>query len=514
MSMTVDRVPTAIGGFRSDPDGVAQTPYGDAVTSVIAKAVGDLDGAPLVLLAGDHQARAVTFDGAHVLLDGMGELGMRPGVVLAEDEIGVNAIGTPVELRAGVFVRGPEHGLQSFHDFSCYGEPIIHPITRRLEGVMVLGGPAEAENGYYPMLAKRLAGEVADVLHATSPSAHRRLFAAFRTAAQGKSRAVVAVTNGLILATPTALDMIGPDDHAALRAYARDCGARSTPASFRYTLASGVSVDLRCSGVDGVDGSLLEMVGVGRRQRRRESESAIAFPLLIVGEVGSGRTHRAVELAGERPVVTDAADVVREGERGWTDGAAGLLETGSAPVVVENVQLLSEASATLLARAVARARRPVVLTTTPGEHLREDHAALVAVCADREELVPLRRRSHDIPRLAREMLSRAAPLAGLRFTPQALDALSAQPWPGNLTELRRVVDGVARKRSAGDLTVADLPETHRHVGVGESPLRRAEREAIEDAIAASGGNRQRAAARLGISRSTLYNRMRSLKITA
>lgn len=501
-------------GFRADPDGVSGTPYSEAAATAIASAVGDLDDTPVVLLAADHQARAVTFDGAHAIVDGMTGLGMRPGVLLAEEEIGVNAIGTPIQLRKGMFVRGAEHGLSSLQDFACYGQPVVHPITRRLEGVVVLGGPVDAENRYYPMLARRVAGEVADQLHATSPSAHRRLFAAFRHAAQGKSRAVVALTKGLTLATPTALDMIGPEDHAALRAYAREAAVLPGSAEHRLTLASGEAVRLRCSGIDGVDGSLLELVGAARGPRRRDTaDHSVAFPLLVVGEVGTGRTHRARMLVGDGATVRDAADVARGGEVGWTDDVLRLLGSPGAAVVLENIQFVSEAGTALLARAVESSGREVVLTATPGEHLHGAHAGLVAVCADREELVPLRRRSHEIPRLAREMLSQAAPLSGLRFTAEALDVLSAQPWPGNLTELRRIVDGAARRRSAGDITVADLPATHREFAAPESPLRRAEREAIEDALAAVGGNKQRAAVHLGVSRSTLYNRMRALKMT-
>ncbi|MPZ04319.1 transcriptional regulator, partial [Micrococcus luteus] len=60
----------------------------------------------------------------------------------------------------------------------------------------------------------------------------------------------------------------------------------------------------------------------------------------------------------------------------------------------------------------------------------------------------------------------------------------------------------------------ELPASHR--GEGTVPLlglERAEREAIIDALESAGGNKVRAAAALGVSRATLYRRLRTLRIT-
>ncbi|MYX42020.1 helix-turn-helix domain-containing protein, partial [Streptomyces sp. SID89] len=83
--------------------------------------------------------------------------------------------------------------------------------------------------------------------------------------------------------------------------------------------------------------------------------------------------------------------------------------------------------------------------------------------------------------------------------------------PGNLTELRRTVLGLAQIRTAGDILPSDLPASHRDRSPA-SPFRQAEREVIIAAIEAANGNRREAARALGVSRSTLYNRMRALRI--
>nr|WP_237534413.1 helix-turn-helix domain-containing protein [Streptomyces sp. SID3343] len=100
-----------------------------------------------------------------------------------------------------------------------------------------------------------------------------------------------------------------------------------------------------------------------------------------------------------------------------------------------------------------------------------------------------------------------------RFTADSLRVLATQPWPGNLAELRRVVATVASTRPEGDIAPSDLPASHRDAPAPASPFRQAEREVIVAAIEAAGGNKLRAARALSMSRSTLYNRMRVLRIT-
>jgi len=103
----------------------------------------------------------------------------------------------------------------------------------------------------------------------------------------------------------------------------------------------------------------------------------------------------------------------------------------------------------------------------------------------------------------------------LHFTPGALRALSSQPWPGSLRELRAVVEHVLRRRRTGALTVDDLPEAYRAQEPTRklAPIDRAERTVIAEALRANDGNKVRAAQALGISRTTLYAKMRALRIT-
>lgn len=438
--------------------------------------------------------------------------GIVPGVRFGEEQVGTNALGTPLETRKGLLVRGPDHFMTAFRGFACYGHPVIHPITRRTEGVVNIGAPFGEDHPLFAPLVRRIVRDIEDRLQWDATRTQRRLLAAFQTVARSPRRPVMVVGQGIVLATPAALALLEPADHAAVQACAE--GTRSGgEVAHRLTLVSGRAVRLKCTPVDGADGALIDIVA--DRSGRREADTAghvAGWPLLVVGEPGSGRTTEAQRAAGSDACVLDATDSVWQGEQVWARSMAAVLESPGQPVIIENVQLLSEQVTALAAKCVRTTRRRTVLTSTPGEHLDGVHAPLAALCNARCDLVPLRRRRHEIPRLAQTMLADEVGAGRARLTADSLRVLTAQSWPGNLAELRRVIQFVAGRRSAGDIIPSDLPASHRGVPAPASPLRQAEREVIVAAIEAAGGNRLQAARALGVSRSTLYNRMRALRI--
>jgi two-component system response regulator AtoC len=125
---------------------------------------------------------------------------------------------------------------------------------------------------------------------------------------------------------------------------------------------------------------------------------------------------------------------------------------------------------------------------------------------------PLRERREDILLLARRFLQEFGSVNGappIDLTPAAADALLTHKWPGNVRELRNVIErativcegGVVRD---SDLALAPSRETSPDI----TNLGHLEQHAIERAIREAGGNRSRAARRLGISRTQLYGRLR------
>ncbi|MGW1024264.1 helix-turn-helix domain-containing protein [Streptomyces sp. NPDC002577] len=211
----------------------------------------------------------------------------------------------------------------------------------------------------------------------------------------------------------------------------------------------------------------------------------------------------------------DASDVAARGEETWLSALEKAADGGARVLVVEDVHLLPEACCVRLRRLMDRCDPWIVLTGAPATELTGHHAVLASGCPTRIDLPRLRDRSAELPELVRAMLRDLGADNRLRFTSAALGVLAGHPWPGNLRELHTVVRAVVDSRSAGDVTPHDLPADYRtspRLRV-MTPLERAEHDAIVAALRECHGNKVHAAKRLGISRTTLYSRIRVLRIT-
>lgn len=138
---------------------------------------------------------------------------------------------------------------------------------------------------------------------------------------------------------------------------------------------------------------------------------------------------------------------------------------------------------------------------------------------------PLRDRPGDIPLLIQDFLRRYnddydKQIIGL--SPEALGMLEAYDWPGNVRELRNVIHRSVVVSTGEVINPADLSDRVRDGGgmrrqivlpIGTS-MEEAERELLEQTLHATGNNRGHAAAILGISRSTLYNKIRKYRLRA
>jgi transcriptional regulator with PAS, ATPase and Fis domain len=126
------------------------------------------------------------------------------------------------------------------------------------------------------------------------------------------------------------------------------------------------------------------------------------------------------------------------------------------------------------------------------------------------QVPPLRERVADIAPLARYFLAHHDPQ--LSFTASAIAALEEQPWPGNIRELRNVVTKTALLAPHEEISAGDLAFTvaahDSGVTAKTGNLESMEKRAIFEALTASGGHQQRAAAQLGISRRTLTRKLK------
>jgi two-component system, NtrC family, response regulator AtoC len=149
---------------------------------------------------------------------------------------------------------------------------------------------------------------------------------------------------------------------------------------------------------------------------------------------------------------------------------------------------------------------------------------------------PLRERRDRIPALALGFVADAARKLGrppVQLLPEVFAALDAHDWPGNVRELKAVLERALLLARGGELGVRHLafsprvaptvaaPVPAAPVAVAPAPApddawnpeQRAERQRILDALTECAGNQTRAAKVLGISRTTLVNKLQLLKIS-
>ena len=137
------------------------------------------------------------------------------------------------------------------------------------------------------------------------------------------------------------------------------------------------------------------------------------------------------------------------------------------------------------------------------------------------ELPPLRERLADLEALTDHILEEIAGRCGhpqSEITPTALAVLSAYSWPGNIRELRNVLEQVTMNSDSPRLSAEEftlvLPRVASMSRAGDRPTLKladvvadAERGAIRSALAAAEGKKILAAELLGISRATLYQKL-------
>jgi transcriptional regulator with PAS, ATPase and Fis domain len=140
------------------------------------------------------------------------------------------------------------------------------------------------------------------------------------------------------------------------------------------------------------------------------------------------------------------------------------------------------------------------------------------------QLPPLRERRDDIPVLVQHFLEKFSPTAPMQVSQDAMRALMAYQWPGNVRQLENAVErAVALSAGRQQLETTDLPgEVHVEAPSTQAPfvelpedgldlpgyLAAIERDLIQRSLDRTGGNRNRAAELLHIKRTTLVEKLK------
>lgn len=455
-------------------------------------------------------------------------VGAVPGADFSEARSGTNAISTPFETRAPLFVTTDEHFLMDMRRYFCFGVPILHPVTQRVEGVIDIMSTDETSQGLMRSVLIRAARDIHQELIESYDVNVMAVFAAFNALRRTATDAVVMISDDIVLNNRHAVDILAPEDYVTLRGIALE--QPGVGGTIEIPLNSGAMATVKVTDMGDPPavvfqlrraGDAIPVIPRGTPTARALSDldrvittaRAAGGHVFVKGEPGSGKSWVAAQLTnGLAATALDACDLIGVGAQEWlarVESAAGARVP--AVVVIDNCDLLPKSVCAYLARLLRTAGPSrVVLTANLAWEANPDLDYLQSLCTSVVVVPPLRDRSAEFDVLVRNIIREVSPTNSVRLTLSALEALGAYSWPGNVAELARMLRETVAKRSAGDITVKDLPGQFHAARPrrGLTKLQQAERDAIEAALKTCRNNKVHAATQLGISRSTLYARIR------
>jgi len=246
---------------------------------------------------------------------------------------------------------------------------------------------------------------------------------------------------------------------------------------------------------------------------------ATDVPLLLTGEEGTGKKtlaralHAASPRRGGRFVALDCAvlppellsfDVPRDGTL-----FVNHVERMPLELQAKLLPIIEESGARIVAATKSEIRRFVEAGT-----FRDDLARLLRTIPI--EVPPLRARTEDVEPLAQVLLARAAARHGrkLRLSPDATRYLLSHTWPGNVSELETAMEHATVVARSTTIEPEDLPAdvVRFFDDVRFRIAERGELQTIRAALDTHHWNREATARSLGMSRTTLWRKMRELRL--
>ena len=476
------------------------------------------------------------------------------GFDFSEQSLGTNGLGTPIEARDVVFVRGAEHFNAALAELACAGAPVKHPITGRIVGSLAVTSHIDGASPLMAAMARHAAQEIAEALENMADSRDLELARVYRRF-RASQRPVLVMNSGTVMTDLPALARVDAEFYAVLwerlrlhkwddsellvevpmlgaDVTVRRFGRAGQDAIFALEFLEPVASSDELVVTRNPQGASVSSVSRGTASRRTRpppydevqrqltASAAVDGLIRVVGARGSGKRFQASrwlrQRTGQEPKVFAARDLPAD-DGVWGDGEAAL-RAGRGIIVIGGETLSNE----LRDRLDDFARHPrddvdpgarviLVERTATGSPEHGPDAGAVAVHVP--SLADLRSEFLDVVREVSAQLFPDAPTP--RFSPAALQTLLAWPWSANVAELTRVLAGLPDDARSGIVGTKDLPPAMQEAPrYSLSRYEQGERDAIVGALREAGGNKARAADILGIGRTTLYRKMRSLKIDA
>jgi sigma-54 dependent transcriptional regulator, acetoin dehydrogenase operon transcriptional activator AcoR len=500
-----------------------------------------LDGTGLGLLLADSSGRILERWSPDRWVEAhFDRMGTTRGAVLAEEAVGTNGVGTAIATRKLVQVRGAEHFADFYQQAVCTGAPVLHPLSGKLIGVVTLSCDVTPRAELLLPLLQTVTGQLQQHVIDIEQPASRRALTAFLHHANARTEPVIAIgPDGLVIQNARASHLTR-EQLDGIRGFCLEI--RGDSGQTRVVKVDDLTVEITSveagnhvvvvvdTPMKSVSTSRTAVVPatpklVGRAPewlavlhqvgRAREGDE----PVLLAGEAGVGKTSVALGRPfapgsdDDRQRIVDAAESHVVGAQEWLKTVTTKLEVG-ASVCIRSVETLDKAAVAGLRAVIQKAATgPRVTFTFTTEQLEEAEDFARRLGGARVIWVPsLRARAADLPELWNSMAQSVAPAAGLVLRPDAVPTLRAHRWSGNVGELRSTISQLAASGKRGPVAAADLPDHMRGTGSTLTLIEQVELQAIRQALEEAGGNRAKAAEILGISRATVYRKMKSYRL--
>lgn len=538
--------------FESDLDG--ESVLLRAARPVLAEAAEQFSAEPVSVILCDANGIVLTRDTGDARLEhSLDQVWLAPGFSYAEEHVGTNGIGTALEGGGPARVFGHEHYVEHLEEFACTGVPIRHPVTHKVLGVVDLTCWRRDAGTMMAAAASALGRRIETLLLEQSGRREHALLHDYLTACRRNRDAVLAVGDDLLMLNDRARELLAPADQGPLLAEIAEAFGTGRRQQLLVDLPSGLTARVQCKPSFREAGrsggvALVQMIGQVSAGTARAVLPPPALPaavgsgplwakcrqavdrsfrirewLVLEGEPGTGKTTlaRAVHQSRTPAAHLRVLDAAEYGPR-WVADVIDELATGGGTLLLTHVDTLPPEAMSVLVDVLEPYREStdagghwVVVTTGKQRGDRDtDLASLLALFPRTVEVPPLRHHVEDVAELVPHLLVRLTRGGTLSVSPAVMRVLMRNLWPGNVEQLYQVLRTTVARRRSGTIELSDLPPecraTTRRV---LTPLEAIECDAIVDALLDTNGNKAEAARQLGMSRATIYRKIRGYGLT-
>ncbi len=529
-----------------------ESPLVSAARPVIHQLADDLSTEPVSIILTSPDGVVLSRKTASRRLDRMLDVvSLAPGYSYSEEHAGTNGIGTALENRQATLVRGSEHYAGCFAQLSCAGVPIVHPVSGAVIGVLDLTGLADDGGPLLLSLAKSATAQIEQRLLSQASERETRLLNAYlATCRRAPKMMVLAIAGDVVLMNHRLRLAVDPQDQIALLEHAVDQTLDASSARRVRTLSSGRIA--RLSPIDeywdeqtGMAVFHVHMLSAAERPPSRPiARTGMSLPG-IVGRSSSwqqccDRIVRAVEASewlavsgedgsGRSAVLRAAATRARGSSRVFApqdlqsaetlDALASEIDRDDFTIILRDIDQVDEKTLVTVAGLLTGREEAGWIGVTIGDGgtgSDDDTGAaafLLPFFAHTVPIPPLRHRIEDLHDLIPALLRQLTRGRELKVSSDAMRQLSKYSWPGNVAELRQILREIVTHQRSGVIDVAQLPPSCRSLSRHTlTRIEAIERDAIIRSLEENGHSKAAAAAALGISRATIYRKIKEFGI--